>query len=179
MDQSHRTELLRIARQAVEDELCGRHAPIPARLTFPPDTGGAFVTLHHGARLRGCMGTFSPKQTLDHTIEYVARLSANDVRFRSHPVTLDELPHVTIEISVLSERQRAEKPSEIRIGEHGIVIRRGDASGCFLPQVAVQNQWDVTTFLEQCCATKAKLPADAWKDAGTELYLFTAEVFAE
>ena len=179
MDEPQRSELLRVARQAIENEVNGQRTPLDSRITFPREGSGAFVTLHNGKRLRGCMGTFTPKPTVDRTIEYVARLAANDARFRSDPVTADELGHISIEISLLGELQPTERPEEIQIGRHGVMIQRGSASGCFLPQVAVQNHWDVKTLLEQCCSTKAKLPSDAWNDGVTEILRFTAEVFAE
>jgi AMMECR1 domain-containing protein len=59
----------------------------------------------------------------------------------------------------------------------GIYIKRGCASGCFLPQVATETRWSKEEFLSYCCAHKAGLPADAWKDPATEVYLFTAVVF--
>ncbi|MEN6424930.1 MAG: AMMECR1 domain-containing protein, partial [Phycisphaerales bacterium] len=37
--------------------------------------------------------------------------------------------------------------------------------------------WTREEFLSYCCFHKAGLPADAWKDPETEVYLFTAEVF--
>ena len=67
----------------------------------------------------------------------------------------------------------------LELGRHGIYIKRGWASGCFLPQVATETGWSKEEFLSQCCGGKASLPSDAWKDAETEVYLFTAEVFGE
>jgi len=46
-----------------------------------------------------------------------------------------------------------------------------------LPQVATETGWSKEEFLSYCCAHKAGLPADAWKDPETEVYFFTAEVF--
>jgi len=46
-----------------------------------------------------------------------------------------------------------------------------------LPQVATEAGWSKEEFLSYCCAHKAGLPADAWKDSETEVYLFTADVF--
>jgi AMMECR1 domain-containing protein len=47
-----------------------------------------------------------------------------------------------------------------------------------LPQVATEYRWDRLTFLEQTCG-KAGLPPDAWKDAKTLIYIFTAEIFGD
>jgi hypothetical protein len=40
----------------------------------------------------------------------------------------------------------------------------------------VEWQWDQETFKAQTCR-KAGLPPDAWKQPGTEMYWFEAEVF--
>jgi AMMECR1 domain-containing protein len=55
----------------------------------------------------------------------------------------------------------------------------GGQSGCFLPEVATDQGWGVEEFLSYCCAHKAGLPADAWKQPGTDVYLFTSEKFSE
>jgi AMMECR1 domain-containing protein len=65
----------------------------------------------------------------------------------------------------------------LRLGVDGVYIKRGRASGCFLPQVATETGWSKEDFLSYCCAHKAGLAADAWNDPETEVNLFTAEVF--
>jgi uncharacterized protein (TIGR00296 family) len=65
----------------------------------------------------------------------------------------------------------------LRLGVDGIYIKSGSLSGCFLPQVATETGWNKEEFLSYCCSHKAGLPADAWKQPDTEVYLFTAEVF--
>jgi uncharacterized protein (TIGR00296 family) len=62
---------------------------------------------------------------------------------------------------------------------HGVLVRRGFNSGVFLPQVATETGWSKEEFLSELCAHKAGIPADAWKDKSTEIYIFTAEVFSE
>jgi uncharacterized protein (TIGR00296 family) len=94
-------------------------------------------------------------------------------------VLLDELPGLRIEISVLSPMVRTTDPLSLIPGVHGVYIRRGGRSGCFLPQVAAEQKWDRETFLARCCEDKAGLPPDAWKEPETEVYLFGAEAFEE
>ncbi len=64
-------------------------------------------------------------------------------------------------------------------GEHGIIVRRGDRSGCFLPKVAGERGWSAEETLSNCCTMKAGLAADAWREPGTEVCLFTADAFDE
>ena len=69
-------------------------------------------------------------------------------------------------------------PSEIEVGRHGIIISRGGRRGLLLPQVAVEYGWDRDTFLDQTCV-KAGLAPGVWKDAGTTIEIFSAEIFSE
>jgi AMMECR1 domain-containing protein len=62
-------------------------------------------------------------------------------------------------------------------GNDGIYSKQGSSSGFFRPQAATEAGWSKEDFLSYCCAHKACLAADAWKDPDTEVYLFTAEVF--
>jgi AmmeMemoRadiSam system protein A len=103
--------------------------------------------------------------------------STGDPRFRANPITSDELKELDIEISVLSELELTDEPMSLRLGVDGIYIKRGMASGCFLPQVAEETGWSKEEFLSYCCAHKAGLRPDAWKEKDTEVYLFTAEIF--
>lgn len=139
---------------------------------------GAFVTLHKNGRLRGCIGHIIGQQPLYLTVRDMAVAAASqDPRF--NPVDPSEIDSLDIEISVLSKPWIAKDPAEIEMGVHGVIVKQGRRQGVFLPQVATETGWDRETFLSQLCATKAGLPADAWKDPGTELHIFTATVFSE
>jgi uncharacterized protein len=92
---------------------------------------------------------------------------------------LTELPELSIEMSVLSAMQRTQTPELLQPGVHGVYLRHGGRGGCFLPQVATEQGWGAHEMLSYCCTHKAGLPADAWKDPESEVYLFTAEVLKE
>jgi AMMECR1 domain-containing protein len=47
-----------------------------------------------------------------------------------------------------------------------------------LPQVAVEYKWDREMFLQETCH-KAGLPAQAWKDKETEIFIFSANYFGD
>ena len=81
------------------------------------------------------------------------------------------------EISVLSPLRKVASWKEIEIGKHGVEVARGMRRGVFLPQVATETGWDLETFMNNLCAHKAGLPADAWKDPKTDIFVFTAQVF--
>jgi len=172
--------VLAIARGAIEDELgVAAHEP-RSDVELPSRFSGVFVTLKRGQQLRGCMGTFQPLGGLAETVDRMARTSCcEDPRFMQDRIRPDELDKIRIEVSVLEEAQRTTDPASLVVGQHGILIRRGPRSGCFLPQVATERDWSAEEFLTQCCVTKAGLAPDAWKDPETEVYLFGAEVIAE
>lgn len=179
MNEPQRFELLRIARTAILSELARNPDPVATRMQFQAGSGGAFVTVRNGGQLRGCMGTLTPKDSVVATVEYAARAVCNDPRFTKKPVTAEEMTQIKLEVSLLSEMQRTDAPESLVIGEHGILIRRGDATGCFLPQVAVDQNWSAEEFLSECCVTKAKLPRNSWNEPDTQVYLFSAEVIEE
>ena len=103
--------------------------------------------------------------------------STEDPRFANERITEEELGQIDIEISALSPLKRTDDPASLRIGIDGIYIVNGYHSGCFLPQVATETGWAAEEFLSYCCAHKAGLAPDAWKDEDTDVYLFTADVF--
>lgn len=139
---------------------------------------GAFVTLHKRGQLRGCIGNIMGKGPLYLTVRDMAIESATgDPRFK--PATLEELKDIEIEISVLSKPKREFNPDNIVMGKHGVIVRKGYNSGVFLPQVADDTGWSREEFLSNLCEHKAGLEPSSWKKKDTELYAFTAEVFAE
>jgi len=136
---------------------------------------GAFVTLHKGGELRGCIGNIRGSQQLYKTVAQMAEEAAfNDPRFQ--PVSREELKDLDIEISVLTPLRRIEDVEEIETGKHGIYIEKGFFSGLLLPQVATEYGWDRKTFLEHTCY-KAGLHRDAWKEEDTKIYIFSADIF--
>jgi len=181
MNDACKKTLLKVARDSVEAAVTGRQLPKPrSDNEILSAKCGCFVTLKNKDRLRGCIGQFVSDIPLIELVAEMARASAtSDPRFFANPITKDELEDLDIEISALSPLQQTAEPLSLRLGIDGIYIKKGAASGCFLPQVATETGWSKEEFLSYCCAHKAALPADAWKDPDTEIYLFTAEIFGE
>ncbi len=180
MNDAQKQTLLKVARDTVEAVIAGGAMPKPKKSGDPELNAhcGCFVTLKNGEQLRGCIGQFTSDRPLIELVVEMAKASAtSDPRFFSDPITADELEQLDVEISVLSPLQKTDDPLSLRLGVDGIYIKRGCTSGCFLPQVATETGWNKKEFLSYCCTHKAGLPADAWKDPKTEVYLFSAEVF--
>lgn len=139
---------------------------------------GAFVTLRENGLLRGCIGNIIGRGPLYLTVRDMAiESAAGDPRFSR--VKPEEMTDIDIEISVLSELSKIKSADEIELGAHGVLIRKGFASGVFLPQVATETGWSKEEFLSCLCSQKAGLLPDAWKTGDADMYVFTAEVFGE
>ncbi len=177
LDPDARAELLRIARAAIRAGLEGHsyRPPRPAHGALEQPRG-AFVTVRRGGALRGCIGNFEARGPLYRTVAEMARAAAfEDSRFP--PLTREEYPEISLEISALTPLERILDPEAVTVGRHGLYLVGGGRRGVLLPQVATEWGWDRVTFLEQTCR-KAGLAPDAWR-SGCELYVFEAEVFGE
>jgi AmmeMemoRadiSam system protein B/AmmeMemoRadiSam system protein A len=169
-------QLRELALHAIRSRCTGEVMP-DLRIDSPrlEEPRGAFVCLHKGSELRGCIGTVEPRYPLAETIKKMAVEAAfGDPRFCS--LATEELDAIDIEISVLTPLKRITDPGEIEIGKHGLLIRKGYRSGLLLPQVATEHSWDRTQFLQWTC-TKAGLPRNAWQSPDIEIYAFSADVF--
>jgi len=151
---------------------------------FLRELRGCFVTLKHPQRgLRGCIGTFTAEEALWINIVKMGQSALRDPRFvQTQPVRLAELPELLIEVSVLTPMQPIDDPLQMRLGIDGIYIlatSRG-RSGCFLPQVPVEQGWTVEQTLSACCAHKMGLTADAWRSPGDlQFSVFQSTIIAE
>lgn len=169
--------LLETARESISSRLenrKGRYGTPTEKLETPL---GAFVTLHIHGRLRGCIGHMVPVYPLFTAVKRLAIESAfHDPRFP--PLTIDELPEIDIEISVLSPLEEISSVDRINVGTHGILMRNGGRSGVLLPQVPVEQGWDLEEFLINTCR-KAGMNGDCWKDRNTVIQIFSAVIFSE
>jgi len=179
LSEQDKNELLALARKSVEyvvqkNELYEPPASASAALN---QERGAFVTLTKSGDLRGCIGYTSAVKPLYLTVRDTATHAAlHDPRFQA--VSASELPQLAYEISVLSPLRRVTDIEQIKIGEHGLLMKNGGSEGLLLPQVPVEQKWDRQTFLEQTCR-KAGMSPDCWKDENTDIFSFTAVVFHE
>lgn len=140
--------------------------------------GAAFVTLKNAGRLRGCIGHIIAAGPLYESVIENACHACRDPRFTYEPITEAEVPALSIEISVLTPMRRVTDPKEIQVGRDGLMMERGWARGLLLPQVPLEQGWNREEFLAATCQ-KAGLPPEAWKDPGTTIYRFSAQVFGE
>lgn len=172
-----RRRLLEVARESLTRALHeGRIPTPPAAPDDPPLPRNAFVTLTRGGHLRGCTGTLSAERPLTPTIaELTVSSAVRDPRFP--PMRPEELSDTAIEISVLDEPVES-RPEDVEIGRHGVIVERGYRRALLLPQVAIEHRLTREQLLDAVCE-KAGLPPHAWREQGTRVLTFTAEVFGE
>ncbi len=185
---------VRLARSTLEETLSrirgkggppprGGPAPLPSLFG---EKRGVFVTLKttpSPGELRGCIGFPLPLYPLARGIPLAALHAAReDPRFP--PVAPEELPHLTVEVSILTSPEPIPSSSpgdllrEVVVGRDGLIATSGSAQGLLLPQVPVELGWDVPAFLSGTCE-KAGLPADAWRRGEVRFQRFRSEVFRE
>jgi len=177
--QTETIRLFEIARKSIS-------AKINNSKEYEPDTKGmsdnlkknygAFVTLKINGNLRGCIGRFISSDPLYEVVKASALSSAfEDPRFS--PLTIDEYKETSIEITVLGPLQKISGPEEIVLGKHGIYIKKDFQSGTMLPQVAIEQGWNVEQFLGYTSRDKAGIGWEGWKSA--ELFVYEGIVLEE
>ena len=145
---------------------------------------GAFVTIHTYPNhdLRGCIGIPLPIMSLNNAITEGAKSATRDPRFP--PLEENELNNIIIEVTILTKPEtiNVDQPQdylkEIEIGRDGLIVEQGYFRGLLLPQVPVEQGWDIEEFLSHTCM-KAGLMPDAWYDKNTKISKFSGQVFTE
>ena len=96
---------------------------------------GAFVTIHKGGDLRGCIGTIVPtRPTLAEEIIGNAILAATeDPRF--FPVREEELSELDISVDVLGEAEEVDSFDALDPVRYGVIVTRGYRRGLLLPNL--------------------------------------------
>jgi hypothetical protein len=192
LEPADQRRLIEIAKRSIEAAVCGHRTRGRAG---QPDEGSAgdedatvlsagllepaaaFVTLRERGELRGCIGLLRFEVPLWVNVGDAAAAAAlDDPRF--YPVKSEELPDLEVEVSVLEPPVEIRDVSEFQAGRHGIVVEKGMRRGLLLPQVAAEMGWGNREMLEGVCH-KANLPADAWRDPATRMYVFEAVCFGE
>ena len=148
------------------------------------EKAGIFCTLRKFGQLRGCIGYPYPSHPLGEAlVKSTIQAAVEDPRFPA--VTSKELTDISIELTILTPPELIavstyeEYYDKIKIGLDGLIIDSHGHRGLLLPQVPVEQHWDIDQYLEGICH-KAYLRSDAWKDIkSTKLYKFNGKIFEE
>ncbi|MBT8343867.1 MAG: AmmeMemoRadiSam system protein A [Sulfurovum sp.] len=153
--------------------------------TYPAleENGAAFVTIstEPNEQLRGCIGSLQAYQPLYKDIIHNAQAAAlRDPRFP--PLTLKELQHIKIEVSILSEPQPLgydtieDLKNKIVPFQDGIVLKLNGQHATYLPQVWEQlPKFD--DFFSSLCI-KANLSNDCLSKH-PEISTYTVKTYKE
>jgi AmmeMemoRadiSam system protein A len=128
---------VRLARDTIESFVRNGATPEAALLADEslPERAGAFVSLHCGGELRGCIGTISP--VCDTLADEIARnaveAAARDPRFP--PVCAEELGDLDIKVDVLHEPEPISSVAELDPAVYGVIVTSGWRRGLLLPDL--------------------------------------------
>jgi len=170
-------ELLELARKTINNYLTKRTKD-SSGTTNPKflEKRGVFVTLHKHGDLRGCIGYPLPIKSLyEAIIDNAIAAATEDYRFS--PVKSGELDDIDIEITILTVPQKVKSYKDIVVGRDGIIVSKGVNKGLLLPQVPLEQGWNLEEYIAWGCR-KAGLHPDEWKK-GVNIETFQGEVFGE
>jgi len=184
LDREHRSQLLALARQSVEQGLLAQRWVAMPQVEMPAELlhhRSSFVTLRIGKQLRGCCGNLVASHPVAEDVWRNAWASAfADPRFS--PLENDEWPDVHVHVSVLSPLEpvsvadEADLIERLRPGIDGLVLERDDSRATFLPDVweQISDPVDFVRHLKQ----KAGWPAHSWSER-IRVQRYTTESFGE
>ncbi len=184
LDDVHRHALLKAARQSVASGLRRGKPPAVQMGSFAPQletTRACFVSVLKEGHLMGCVGSMMPHRPLvADVVENAFKAAFADRRFDA--VTADDMPSLTVEISILSTPRRIPASSEadllrqLQPDRDGLIVEDGPHRALFLPHV-----WhglpQPKAFLDRL-RQKAGLAPDHWSDS-FRAWRFSAEHFGE
>ena len=178
--------LVQLARKSISYYLQNFSPMKSPSISYPKlkEKKGVFCTLltYPEGKLRGCIGLVQPDTDLVNATIEASCSAAKDPRFP--PLKEDELNKIVIELSILGNLERVlvyeprDYLDKIKLGEDGLYLKYHFCRALFLPQVPVEQNWDIKTYLSQLCR-KAGLKESAWLDKAIKLYKFKTQRFVE
>lgn len=148
--------VLRVAKSAILARFDSSYSfdkeSLLSEYPFLAKEGACFVTLKYDESLRGCIGSIVAHRTLLEDILHNSLSAAfGDPRFK--PLKIEELSHLNLEVSILSEPEILEYNNyddllkKVTPNKDGLILKYGSYQGTFLPQVWEQLS-SVELFLE-------------------------------
>jgi AmmeMemoRadiSam system protein A len=128
--------VVKLAKKTVESYVREGKTPKPKKLTPEMrERAGVFVSLHEHGQLRGCIGTFEPreKNVAEEIIANAISSSTGDPRFP--PVTASELDDLEYSVDILTEPEPVEDISQLDAKEYGVIVESDWKKGLLLPDL--------------------------------------------
>ncbi len=106
---------------------------LPKELT--EHRAGAFVSLHSGGRLRGCIGTTAPTtaSVAWEIVQNAVSAGMRDPRFP--PLSAGELDSLEYSIDVLGAPEPVSSPEQLDVKKYGVIVSHGSRRGLLLPDL--------------------------------------------
>lgn len=136
MEEQHHP-LVELARQTITQYVrSGVTIQPPEELTAEmAQQAGAFVSLHTGGALRGCIGTLEPTRATvaEEVIQNAISAATRDPRFP--PVQPNELSGLEISVDVLTPAEPIASIEELDPERYGVIVQSGWRRGVLLPDL--------------------------------------------
>lgn len=131
------------------------------------ERAGVFVCLKIRGMLRGCIGTFEPRErTIAHeTVRNAVNAASCDPRFTC--VRSDELDSIEYTVDVLTQPERIKDKNELDPRKYGVIVQAGQRRGLLLPDL---EGVDTVEYQISIAMQKAGI------SAGTSVELYRFEV---
>lgn len=145
---------VKLARHSLE-HFVKTHEPAELPADLPEELtsrrAGAFVSLHIGGNLRGCIGTImaTQKNLAEEILNNAISACSRDPRF--DPVRVDELDDLEYSVDVLEEPEQIFSVKDLDVRRYGVIVENGTRRGLLLPDLE-----GVDTVAEQIAIAKRK-----------------------
>ncbi|MFA5925382.1 MAG: AmmeMemoRadiSam system protein A [Parcubacteria group bacterium] len=130
---------VQLAKSAIEEYVRSEKIiDVPENLPaeFYKKNGGVFVTISGGEGLRGCVGTYSPAYAslAEEIIMNAVAACSHDDRFS--PISPEELPELSLEVSLLNSPRKISGLLELDPKKYGVIVKCPDGRcGLLLPDL--------------------------------------------
>ena len=161
---------VKLAVNTINEYIKDRRIYRPAPGELPEEMltkrAGAFVSIHKGDALRGCIGTLGPVRDniAEEIISNAISAAVRDPRFPA--ITEEELEDLTINVDVLTEPEYIRSKDELDVKRYGVIVRKGRRTGVLLPDL---EGVDTIDYQVNVAKMKAGIRTD---DEDVELYRF-------
>jgi len=176
LSSNNKDTLLRLSRESIASYFTGQASLFRTDDPELLQKAGCFITLRRQGLVRGCIGTFDSDISLYQNAERMSRAAAFQDR-RFSPLLREELSQIRISVSVMTEPKRVEDFNSLELGRHGVIVKHGKRSGTLLPDVALEQGWNLQQYVLFCAREKAGLkPAEI---AQAEIHAYEVIKFSE
>jgi AmmeMemoRadiSam system protein A len=163
--------VVELAKETVESYIREGKRLKPGELTPEMrEQAGVFVSLHKHGQLRGCIGTFEPKEknVAEEIIANAISSATGDPRFS--PVTVSELDDLEYSVDILTKPEPVTDISQLDHKEYGVIVESGWKKGLLLPDLEGVDSVDEQIAI---CRLKAGIQVDE----PVKLYRFQVKRF--